>query len=232
MKALIFDLDDTLYDQIQPFAKAVGQYAAVPDSLVEPLYLAFRHHSDAVFASSVSGEMSMRDMHVYRMQRAFSDLGLTVSPETAYAIQVTYAKEQEQLQFMPGAEELFAFCKKQHLTLGLITNGPYEHQLKKIQSLRLSNWMPENLIIISGQVGVFKPDVTIFKMMEERLQLSPKDLCYVGDSFESDIVGAKAAGWQAVWFNHRKRLAASQEVSADMTVTDLSMVKDWLQVKH
>ncbi|HEL1614094.1 TPA: HAD family hydrolase, partial [Streptococcus suis] len=45
MKAVIFDLDDTLYDQIQPFKKALDRHLQVDDELVGPLYLAFRHHA-------------------------------------------------------------------------------------------------------------------------------------------------------------------------------------------
>lgn len=229
MKALIFDLDDTLYDQIQPFGKAVRQYMTVPDDEMEALYLAFRHCSDAVFAQSVSGQISMKDMHIYRMQTAFSEIGRTISKNVAVAIQESYAHQQEQLTLMPGSQELFAYCKEHQLALGLITNGPYEHQLKKIQSLHLSDWIAEDLMIISGQVGFFKPDVAIFRMMEERIGLLPQDLCYVGDSFENDVLGAKAAGWQAVWFNHRKRLATHPHINADVTVTELKAVQDWLQ---
>ncbi|MDN2998395.1 hypothetical protein PCN81_07390 [Streptococcus suis] len=42
MKALIFDVDDTLYDQIQPFERALERHIEVAREQIEPLYLSFR----------------------------------------------------------------------------------------------------------------------------------------------------------------------------------------------
>ena len=41
--------------------------------------------------------------------------------------------------------------------------------------------------------------------METRLNLVPESLLYIGDSFENDVIGAKAAGWSVWWFNHQNR---------------------------
>lgn len=228
MKAIIFDLDDTLYNQIQPFERGVRQFLEIPDELMEPLYIAFRYRADEVFEESVSGEMSMKDMYTYRMKAAFADIGMRVSSETALEIQQVYAYNQEHLELTEGAQELFAFCKEKNLKIGLITNGPHLHQLKKIQSLKLSQWIPENLIIISGQVGITKPNIEIFRLMEGRLHLSSEDLVYVGDSYENDVIGAKAAGWKVIWYNHRERLVENQVLTPDKTVKDLVSIKEWI----
>ena len=44
-----------------------------------------------------------------------------------------------------------------------------------------------------------------------------EEICYVGDSFENDIAGAKAAGWNAVWYNHPDHQAAG-DVKPDAVV--------------
>ncbi|HFI2669434.1 TPA: HAD family hydrolase, partial [Streptococcus suis] len=49
MKALVFDLDDTLYDQIQPFERALKRHLSVSEEQLVHLYLAFRHYADQVF---------------------------------------------------------------------------------------------------------------------------------------------------------------------------------------
>lgn len=46
MKALIFDVDDTLYDQIQPFERALERHIEVVREQIEPLYLSFRRYAD------------------------------------------------------------------------------------------------------------------------------------------------------------------------------------------
>ena len=229
MRAVIFDLDDTLYNQLQPFERAVGQFMDLEEGELEALYLAFRYRADEVFEDSVKGVLSMRDMHTYRMKAAFADRGIEISSERAYAIQEAYADQQGHLDLTAGSQEVFAFCQEKRLALGLITNGPHLHQLKKIQALGLHDWIPEELTIISGQVGLTKPDVEIFRLMERRLKLAPEDICYLGDSFENDVVGAKAAGWKAVWYNHRGRQADNHFATPDHTVKDLQAFQDWLK---
>lgn len=210
MKAIIFDLDDTLYNQIQPFERAVRQFMDIPDELTEPLYIAFRFRADEVFEASVSGALSMKEMHSYRMKAAFANMGIRISDKTALEIQKVYAYNQGHLELTAGSQELFAFCQKKNLQIGLITNGPHLHQLKKIQALKLGQWIPEELTLTSGQVGMTKPNAGIFKLMENRLNLPAEELVYIGDSYENDVVGAKVAGWQAIWYNHRGRKVENQ----------------------
>ena len=85
------------------------------------------------------------------------------------------------------------------------------------------------MTIISGQVGLTKPAEGIFRLMEKRLKLAPEDICYVGDYFENDVVGAKAAGWKAVWYNHHGRKVYNSFVSPDDTVKDFQALQDWLK---
>ncbi|MGT2753456.1 HAD family hydrolase [Streptococcus ovis] len=230
MKALIFDVDDTLYDQVQPFQRAIANFLPLNDEEeIVALYKTFRKRADEVFVASARGEMSMKDMHIYRMKKALEDRGYFVTDQMAYEIQEAYQKEQGQLELMAGAESLFAYCQKNGIQLGLITNGPHLHQLRKIQALDLHQWIPENRTIISGQVGVMKPSTEIFRMMETQLALPPEEICYVGDSFENDIVGAKGAGWKAIWLNHRKRQCSDYSVTPDATITKLEEVQDWLR---
>ncbi|MEE8704614.1 MAG: HAD-IA family hydrolase [Olsenella sp.] len=91
--------------------------------------------------------------------------------------------------------------------LGIITNGPVAHQMEKVETLGLSRWFAPESIVVSGAVGVAKPDPRIFRIACERLGTRPEDCVYVGDSFASDVVGATSAGMPVVWFNHRHREA-------------------------
>ena len=50
------------------------------------------------------------------------------------------------------------------------------------------------VLIDSSEVGVEKPDPRIFLAATERLGLPPGDCAYVGDVFEIDVLGSRAAG--------------------------------------
>ena len=54
-------------------------------------------------------------------------------------------------------------------------------------------------IIVSGDVGVEKPDREIFEIACERLGIAPAEAVYVGDNRKNDVDGALGAGMRAVW---------------------------------
>ena len=74
IQAVLFDVDDTLYDQAQPFAKACeALFGRVYSFSIDALFASSRRHSDEVFELSRSGAISMEEMYIYRIQRAFAD---------------------------------------------------------------------------------------------------------------------------------------------------------------
>lgn len=113
MKALIFDVDDTLYDQIQPFERALERHIEVAREQIEPLYLSFRRYADEVFEATAIGKMSLKDSHIYRMKHALADFGYQVSDATALAIQIDYDYFQGQIELSPVFPEIFSWCQAQ-----------------------------------------------------------------------------------------------------------------------
>ena len=84
-------------------------------------------------------------------------------------------------------------------SIGLITNGPAEVQREKIGLLDL--WPHIDFAVISGEVGVEKPDPAIFWRALEAGKAVPEDAIYIGDSPEHDMDGARNAGIPRIWMN-------------------------------
>jgi len=59
--------------------------------------------------------------------------------------------------------------------------------------------------VFSDEVGYHKPHPTIFRKAVEKLQVKASETVHVGDLFEADVIGAKAIGMKAVWFNAAER---------------------------
>lgn len=83
------------------------------------------------------------------------------------------------------------------LKTGLITNGEHNLQYAKIGLLGLGSYFDE--IIATGDYGIHKPDRGIFDIMCEKMGLKPEEMVYVGDNPVNDIMGARNAGWKTVW---------------------------------
>jgi putative hydrolase of the HAD superfamily len=81
--------------------------------------------------------------------------------------------------------------------LGLLTNGPSDIQRLKLAGSGLAGCF--DAVVISGEVGLGKPDPTVFADVLTRLGVEPEDAVMVGDSWERDVVGALGAGVAAVW---------------------------------
>jgi HAD superfamily hydrolase (TIGR01549 family) len=84
--------------------------------------------------------------------------------------------------------------------IGLVTKGPADVQRAKIALLELDAEV--DFAVISGEVGVEKPDPAIFELALERGGAPAAEAIYIGDSPEFDIEGARRAGIPHVWMNH------------------------------
>ena len=100
--------------------------------------------------------------------------------------------------------------------MGVITNGPAQHQWDKVQALGLTKWIPRQNILVSGEAGAAKPDRKIFDLAVCKMGLDRTEAYYIGDSPANDIVGAANAGWRTIWFNRRNKKAFS--IKPDYTV--------------
>ena len=206
IKAILFDVDDTLYDLAAPFREACSiMFHDEPVTDVEGAFIASRKYSDRVFELSQKGEMSMEDMYAYRFENAFRDFGKIIDRKTAPEFQEIYGQRQKRIKMTQTIEELLNELKG-NISLGVITNGPAEHQWNKVHALDLERWIPTENIFVSGDLGMLKPHRDIFEYAERKMNIRSEELCFVGDSFENDIEGAKGAQWQAVWFNRRNHV--------------------------
>lgn len=204
MIGLVFDVDDTLYEQIVPFENAYKSLFDM-DIDMEQFYLFSRYYSDVKFEASRNGEMTMDEYHIYRIREAAKDLDVFLTDEQALNMQKEYKKNQQKLQMSDITISILELAKKNNVKLGIITNGPSEHQWAKVNALGVEKWIDKENIIVSGDYGINKPDVRIFEIMQEKLQLPNDSLYYIGDSLENDIVGVNNAGWKSIWINRYKR---------------------------
>lgn len=82
--------------------------------------------------------------------------------------------------------------------LGIITNGSSKTQNAKIDYIGFRNRFDS--IIVSGDVGIKKPNKQIFTLSCDSLKVDVNEAVYIGDHYENDIIGAKSAGLSAIWY--------------------------------
>lgn len=219
MYAFLFDVDDTIYDQMWPFRKAFNEhFKKHRDISVEELFRYSRKYSDEVFELTESGELPLREMHVYRITKAFEVYDINIKKEEALNFQYTYERLQKEIRLIPDMETTFDYCKSQGIKIGIITNGPELHQQNKIEQLGLHQWIPSENMFISSKVKVAKPDKKIFDLAKDKMGLVREQVYFVGDSFDNDVIGAKNAGWKSIWINRRNKKIPNSLIRPDYII--------------
>lgn len=90
-----------------------------------------------------------------------------------------------------GTPEMLDWFRERGFRLGVISNA--EGQIKRlIEHAHLDHRF--DVVVDSGVVGVAKPDERIFQLAIERMGAKPARCIHVGDLFEIDVLGARAAG--------------------------------------
>ncbi|WP_404331755.1 HAD family hydrolase [Mesobacillus maritimus] len=229
MDTILFDVDDTLYDQLQPFKNAFKMSLShLTNAPIEELYVSSRKHSDTLFNKSEAGTITLIELHTYRIMTACKEFGIEISYNEAIEFQKTYEEHQKKITLFPEIESLLELLNKKDKQLGILTNGPYQHQLMKIKQLGLTKWIPKENIFISSAIGSAKPDPLAFESVEKKLNLNKVKTVFIGDSFENDVIGAKQVGWNSIWMNHRKKTKPGNTFHPDKIISTPKELLDFI----
>lgn len=190
VKAVLFDLDGTLFDRDSSFLELVQDQYSDFSARLSPI-------SREVFVQRLV-EM---DAHgygdkeiVYRdLAREFA-LSEDVGKELYIHFRDAYASYS---RCFPEVPATLSDLRAHGMKLGIITNGATNMQERKIVQLGIANLM--DAVLISEREGLRKPDGRIFERAIGRLGVRADEAWYVGDHPLVDVRGAFEAGLTAVW---------------------------------
>lgn len=189
-QAILFDLDDTLYDLRSHW---VTRLRAV---LADVLARHPRFDEEELVRLAIAERVYIERLTDFLRRQGVTDEELIAAAQEAY--------RRDWFEHMVLYEDTVHTLEvlRPRFKLGLITNGPVRTQRPKIERFRLVEYL--DVLIVSEEVGVAKPDPAIFQLALERLCVQPADALFVGDSPEHDLRGAAAAGLPFVWMNPRR----------------------------
>lgn len=219
MKALIFDLDDTLWP-ITPVIMAaeakLHEWMAQEAPAVVARYSIeeLRIRRQALVATDARFSYDLWALRHTLLAQVFGELGIDVG-KADQAMQV-FAQERSRVTLfadvMPALDHL-----RERFVLASISNG-----FADLQAIGLDQHFSVSLA--AHQFGCAKPDPRIFLAMLEHLQLRPEECMYIGDDVRIDVQGAQQVGMRAAWVNrHGLRLeeSAYSHVKPDFVLRDL-----------
>ena len=209
IRAVGFDLDDTLCVYLPVAVRARRQAFA---ELVQPLSGLDIETIDAAYQRVFWQMMEEIKQEPWRsrylrsgeptrtetMRRMLTSLGLSPNG-LAERLSARYLELREsQLQLFEDTLPTLNALRERY-RLFLITNGPALEQRRELHRLGLEPYFEP--VAIEGELGVGKPDPAIFQFVQERLNLAPQQILFVGNSWAHDVRGALQVGWAAAWLN-------------------------------
>jgi putative hydrolase of the HAD superfamily len=227
-KAILFDLDDTLwpiepvilqaeqilYDWLARNAPRVAQQFTI-DSL--------RQARLALLAQNPEFQLDLGALRRAGLLAAFEQAGEDAA-KVELAMTEFFAARNAVIPYddvLPGLLRL-----KGKVLVGSISNGNAD-----LQTIGLSHHF--KVSVAAHQLGCAKPDTAIFLAACKELGVDPEDAVYVGDDVLLDVQGAQRAGMRAVWMN---RTGSSKhlehDVVPDAIVADFHELIEWLQREH
>ena len=113
------------------------------------------------------------------------------------------------VETLPGVHEVLSFLSPKYI-LCVATNAGCSDTAamrKALARAGINDFFP--YAFSSADLGVAKPDPAFFFAIAAHLSLNPFQCLMIGNSYEKDIAGAEAAGWNTIWFDEYNLSASS-----------------------
>lgn len=225
IKGAIFDLDHTLFDRYATLRAALpSMYKEMRTKIPENL-------SEGDFVEKL---IALEKLHIYggwiRLTKFLVEGGVflpgTTGDEVWECIQNVCWKVAA-VKY-PFTDSLLTELNEMGLKVGLITNGPYSTQSRKLDMMDL--WKHFDEVIVCDNVNYpAKPDPTAFNIMSERLKLNPEEMLYIGDNPLNDVRGARNGGFVPVWVKTTGVWPIGEDERAPFEVDDVSQIPDLIR---
>jgi putative hydrolase of the HAD superfamily len=220
VKAVVFDLDDTLLDRRRSFERFIrNQWERFAQSLHT---LEQERYVQAAVRFDADGYAPRKELFARVIAQFQLPLDMAETLLSDYRTGFPSA-----CVLFPDAALILASLRASGLKLGLITNGSVRMQSRKLDWLALARSF--DTILISDAEGIRKPDPRIFHRAMERLNVAPARSAFVGDNPVVDMAGARGAGMHAIW---RRDPRVSAMVEADAVIDELSDLPSVLGLEH
>ena len=215
--AVLFDLDDTLFDHHGCARAALAAVHALHACFsCRPFDEFERHHArflEELHVAVLEGRLGIDAARLERFRRLFEAAGAPADDALLQATAAMYRQRYLSVRkAIAGAAALLPRVR-QRARVGIVSNNILDEQQQKLRHCGLDRHI--DVLVVSEEVGVLKPDPRIFEVALDRLAVAAPEAVMIGDSWTADIAGARAAGIRPIWFNRHR--APRPEPADDVT---------------
>ncbi len=224
IRAITFDLDDTLYDNM-PYMhaaeKSLRQYIKVQYPVAAKIsrqQWANIKQQTLVERPELSNDVGALRSRV--LTQGFLNVGMAkkdVSAAMQDCFDYFYQKRSDFKVDKPERKLLKKLAEK--VPLAAITNGNVDCKVIGIKKYFTH-------IVHASLDHPMKPDAGMFNYMAKKLNIPAKNILHVGDDLDKDVRGAIDAGYQSAWFAANRSMALRKETASILPHVQLSKLSD------
>lgn len=211
IRAVLFDLDDTLVDHQHAHRAALAgvrdHFPALQKVDLDALLAESQRILADIHLDVQLGRLAVSDARIARYRRLFAYAGVDESGECVAAADLSRTLYRGSRQCVSGARELLQLVS-QHARIAVVTNNTTAEQTEKLATFGLAPFV--GALVTSADVGVAKPERAMFDTALARLDCHAHEAAMVGDSLEHDVRGALDAGIAAFWLDRFGRATGAE----------------------
>lgn len=200
-KAVILDLDDTLYEYESLNQEATGalrdytcQRFAVSNVEFDRAFSLARAETKKVL-----GETGASHNRMLYCQKTLEYLGRRPVNGALDMYEVYWGYMLDHMALREGVMDMLVSCCRKGIKIGICSDLTAHIQHRKLKQLGIVDYI--DAIVTSEEAGAEKPASVMFCMVLDKLKVDAKEALYIGDSLKKDVKGAIAEGIDALWFH-------------------------------
>ncbi len=201
---ILFDLDHTLWDFEKNSSATLNELFIEFELNIElrtsSLHFihSYKHVNQYLWHLYNQGNIDKAGMREKRFNLVFQSFGIS-NYQLALDLDREYIKRCPQKPGLIEDSIHVLNLLKRHYDLHIITNGFKETQYVKLSSSRIDSYFNE--VIDSESAGCTKPDIRFFQYALQKIKALPSECLVIGDNLKADILGAKHAKIDQIFFN-------------------------------
>lgn len=223
-KAIVFDLDDTLYEYESLNREAIHivyKHCCKQLGISESSFETALHQAKQEVKKRLKDTASSHNRLLY-FQKLLECLEVCPTDLALVMYEIYWNHILDNMVLRDGAFELLTYCRQKQIKIGICTDLTAQIQHRKLKRLGIDKLI--DAIVTSEEAGKEKPSEIIYQMILSKLTTAPKDTLFIGDSLEKDVEGPQRIGMKALWFHSCKD-------SAFPAIFDFNEIRGFLNEK-
>ncbi len=204
IKAVIFDVDNTLYSYTKAHKAAfdaLAEYADRELGMSRPLFEELHQRTEHELRTYM-GEVAALHNRCIRYQIMLENQGLPLYPHVLNMNGIYWDALLAAAVPSAGVTDAIRILKEKGIRIGIGTDMTARIQFKKLEVLGLLLYV--DFLVSSEEAGAEKPEASFFARCVEKSGCRAEECLFVGDSMRKDVQGAMDAGLQAAWYRPDK----------------------------